>query len=378
MISDFEDQIVLKKVAIIQDYIPEYRRAFFAALYTLGIGDNICYTIYSSDPLGQDYDGSFRAKHLANRKTDLGRVLRWHTNLDELLTSDLVILEQALHNPLLIWKFLMIRPHNMKTYLWGHGGYWTRKNSWLQEKLLWYVVRKADHFFAYTEGGLENLSKHRYPVNKITVLRNSVDTKRILSDIRDLSSSEHKDWLRKHNVQSSRLGCFIGEFRAEKDISFLISALEKIRIQIPDFEFIFFGGEKGKSQIHTALKEHSWITYGGIADSKVKANLYRSAMVILNPGRVGLIAVDSMAMGVPIVTRKLKATHAPEIEYLKHPASILISENDLDSYVIQVVSLLNNPEIKNKMSVKLSELALTLSTENMAKKFHSAIMAENE
>jgi hypothetical protein len=42
------------------------------------------------------------------------------------------------------------------------------------------------------------------------------------------------------------------------------------------------------------------------------------------------------------------------------------------------VSLLNNPEIKNKMSVKLSELALTLSTENMAKKFHSAIMAENE
>jgi hypothetical protein len=67
MISDFEDQIVLKKVAIIQDYIPEYRRAFFAALYTLGIGDNICYTIYSSDPLGQDYDGSFRAKHLANR-----------------------------------------------------------------------------------------------------------------------------------------------------------------------------------------------------------------------------------------------------------------------------------------------------------------------
>jgi hypothetical protein len=37
----------------------------------------------------------------------------------------------------------------------------------------------------------------------------------------------------------------------------------------------------------------------------------------------------------------------------------------------------SDSEIK-KMSVKLSELALTLSTENMAKKFHSAIMAENE
>jgi hypothetical protein len=30
------------------------------------------------------------------------------------------------------------------------------------------------------------------------------------------------------------------------------------------------------------------------------------------------------------------------------------------------------------MSVKLSELALTLSAEDMAKKFHSAVMAKNE
>jgi hypothetical protein len=38
----------------------------------------------------------------------------------------------------------------------------------------------------------------------------------------------------------------------------------------------------------------------------------------------------------------------------------------------------SDSEIINKMSVKLSELALTLSNEDMAKKFHSAIMAENE
>ena len=375
MIGNSKEQILLKEVSIIQDCIPKYRWAFFEALYSIGIKENICYTVYSSDPIDSNFAGSFKAVHIANRKIKLGRLTRWHTNLDELLKSDLVILEQALHNPMLLWRFLLRGPHLVKTYLWGHGGYWTRRNNWLQEKILWYVIRKADHFLAYTDGGREILRKNGYPVDKITVLRNSIDTQRILNEIKELSPKEHSEWLRKHNLHSLHLGCFIGEFRSEKDLPFLISALVKIRSHISDFEFIFFGGEMGRSQIERSLREYSWITYGGFADSKVKAHLSRAGAVILNPGRVGLIAVDSMAMGAPIVTRNLKDSHAPEFEYLNHPESILVTEDNLDAYVIQSVSLFNNSEVKKQMSITLSQLALTFSAEDMAQNFHSAVRA---
>ena len=375
MIRNTGDQVSVQKVAIVQDCIPGYRWAFFEELYSMGLRENISYTVYTSDPVESSVNELFKAVHIVNRKIKLGRTTRWHTELEELQRSDLVILEQALHNPLLLWKFLLRRPHNITTYLWGHGGYWTRRNNWLQEKILWYVIRRADHFLAYTDGGMEILRAHRYPINKVTVLRNSVDTKSISNDIKGLTPAKHNEWLLEHDLHSSHIGCFIGEFRAEKDLPFLISALVRIRSRVSDFEFIFFGGEMGLSQIETALKKYSWVKYGGVADSKIKAHLSYAGAIILNPGRVGLIAVDSMAMGAPIVTRKLVDTHAPEFEYLEHPCSILIAENDLDSYVTQSVSLLNNPQVKKQMSENLIDLASTFSAEEMARNFHLAVKA---
>lgn len=375
MIRHTEDQVLIQRVAIFQDGIPRYRWAFFEALYSMGLNENISYVVYSAKPVEGNVDEFFQVVHISNRVINLGRLTRWHTKLDESQTPDIVILEQALHNPLLLWRFLLRRPHNITTYLWGHGGYWTRRNNWLQEKVLWYVIRRADHFLAYTDGGMEILRAHRYPIDRITVLSNSVDTKRIMNDTKDLTSVKHSEWLYKHDIHSSHIGCFIGEFTAAKDLPFLISALVQIRSRISDFEFIFFGGEAGLSQIETALKEYPWIKYGGVADSKIKAHLSHAGAVILNPGRVGLIAVDSMAMGAPIVTRKLKDIHAPEFEYLEHPHSILIAENDLDSYVTQSVALLNNPQVKKQMSETLIDLASTFSAEEMARNFHIAVKA---
>jgi glycosyltransferase involved in cell wall biosynthesis len=253
MAPDLEDQTLVHKVGIVQDCIPRYRWAFFEALYSMGIKENISYVVYSSDPVESDVCEYFKAVHIANREIKLGRITRWHTKLDDLESSDLIVLEQALHNPLLLWKFLLRHPRSVTTFLWGHGGYWTRRNNWLQERVLWYVIRKADHFLAYTDGGMEILRTHSYPIDKITVLRNSIDTQRILKDIKDLSGPEHREWLNKCNISSSHLGCFIGEFRAEKDLPFLILALVQIRSQVSDFEFIYFGGENWISQIEPAL-----------------------------------------------------------------------------------------------------------------------------
>ena len=43
--------------------------------------------------------------------------------------------------------------------------------------------------------------------------------------------------------------------------------------------------------------------------------------LLLNPGRVGLVAVDALALGLPVLTTGA-ARHAPEIEYLREGADL--------------------------------------------------------
>jgi glycosyltransferase involved in cell wall biosynthesis len=220
---------------------------------------------------------------------------------------------------------------------------------------------------------IKRLYENRNNIRKKNLTENIEVWRFILDNIEDLSPEDHTVWLRENDINSTKLGCFIGELKIEKDLPFLIEAVSRIRAQINDFEFIIFCGESGKSQIELIIKEHPWIKFGGYADSKVKAHLSRAGAVILNPGRVGLIAVDSIAMGAPIVTRKLKNTHAPEIEYLEHPRSILIANPDMESFVDQSMLLLGNSEVKEPMKIALRELVSRYSAKEMAQNFHSGV-----
>ena len=56
MIRHTENQVLAQKVAIVQDCIPRYRWAFFEALYSMGLQENISYVVYTSDPIEGNVD----------------------------------------------------------------------------------------------------------------------------------------------------------------------------------------------------------------------------------------------------------------------------------------------------------------------------------
>ena len=68
--------------------------------------------------------------------------------------------------------------------------------------------------------------------------------------------------------------------------------------------------------------------YSGPAE---KALIMRIAQALLNPGRIGLIAVDSLAVGVPILATDWKF-HAPEYDYLTPGRDVVESENTVDAF----------------------------------------------
>jgi len=363
-----------KTVAIIQDRIPQYRVPFFTRLSLVGSEDNVDYKVYTSDLDPFEQKNVFLQASLKNMRLRFPRNLYFHYQLDEIAKSDIVIIEQALHNPILLARLILDSKFKRKTLFWGHGGYWTKKNSALQNKILWFFVRRVSHFLVYTYGGAIRLIENGLPLDRITVLQNSIDSAAILGQIEVTGASDHSEWMKSNGLGSSNLGCFIGEFKKEKKLQFLFDAVRAIKLEVPDFQFVYFGYGDGLDSFKDLCKEHGWMIFGGVANELEKAQLSLAGAIILNPGRVGLIAVESIAMSCPMVTCRLNDQHAPEIEYLSEPSTIMMTEYDVTAYANAVVQLLNNPESKKAMSQSLKELQPLYTVDVMANNFHSAVM----
>ena len=91
------------------------------------------------------------------------------------------------------------------------------------------------------------------------------------------------------------------------------------------------------------------------------------------PGRVGLIAVDSLTMQLPIVTTSWP-WHAPEIEYLTPGENSLVCEDNVEVYSAEVVKLLKNEELLASMKKYCAVESKKYTTENMALNFHEGVL----
>ena len=69
----------------------------------------------------------------------------------------------------------------------------------------------------------------------------------------------------------------------------------------------------------------------GRVNGKTKATVLASADAIVNPGRIGLVAVDALAAGIPVLTTQYRF-HAPEAEYLSEGQTMYSSADDPVSY----------------------------------------------
>jgi len=94
---------------------------------------------------------------------------------------------------------------------------------------------------------------------------------------------------------------------------------------------------------------------------------------MLIPGRVGLVAVDSFEMGLPIVTTDWPL-HAPEFEYLSNNRNSIISQDSLNDYVANVIDVLNDKERMHELRANCFEDARKYSIEQMVSNFHAGVL----
>lgn len=129
---------------------------------------------------------------------------------------------------------------------------------------------------------------------------------------------------------------YLGSVDESKNLEVLWNATQQIFDAHPHFLLIVAGS--GASLI----PDRPWIIPVGRVSDREKFVLAKHCQVILNPGRVGLVALDSIALGLPLVTTNWNF-HGPEIEYLNGVATISFRNTAL-SFATTVAELISNPK----------------------------------
>lgn len=370
------------RVAIIHPWLPQYRKEFFERLCELAKIENIELDIYygSTPPewtarndtlLATEYT-ELPTKHymIGGRSFALKDTREYRKNGPYHLT----ILEQAIRN-LETYRILMSPSSRRRVAFWGHGRNYTVQRSRPEELLKRYVTHRGKWFFGYTSGGVKAVVSEGFPADCTTVVYNSIDTRSLSAEVSSVSSSEIAELREKCGIQpGARVGLYLGGIDRAKRVDFLIDSAKSIRDRIQDFTLIVAGDGDQRSEVEAAAGEQSGIVFVGPVFGPDKAKYLRMVDLLLIPGRVGLVAVDSAAAGVPVVTTDWPF-HAPEFEYLTNNRDCVVSENTEDAYVQAVVETLLNSEVLEELKSNCLALARDLSTERMATQFMGGILS---
>lgn len=340
-------------VAIVQRILPHYRAAFFASLHERLKDYGIALTLY----YGQERVGTVPRSialdvpwsvRLNNRYLSIGDTeLIWQPCLLRLQRFDMIVVEQA--NRLLINHLLQLKRRwsNQKLAYWGHGrNLQAGQQKNVREKFKQWRTCDVDWWFAYTELTRVHLVEGGFPSERITTVNNTID----ISGLRKALAACKSDAVLRIKAElaigGGPVGLYCGGLYADKRIDFLLDAVRVVQAVIPDFHMIVVGEGPESDRIAAASKSADWIHYVGPVYGDDRAPFLKLSDILLMPGAVGLVVIDSFVAETPLVTTRIN-THGPEIAYLKSGENGVMSEDSLADYADAVIATLTGDTLPN-------------------------------
>lgn len=262
------------------------------------------------------------------------------------------------------------KPARPKIAFFGHGrNYQSRRPRGYRERFKEAYSKKADWFFAYTDGGAQHLGEIGFPRAHITSVQNAIDMRQYLMRAGEISPDQLCAFRAEKLFGSSNVGAFIGRFYKAKRLGFLIAAATIIRRQIPDFQLVLIGDGAEKYKLKKASAGLSWVHFVKGDDQNENALYLAAASLQLAPGLVGLNILDGFAFGLPMVTCA-NGQHSPEIEYLRpNENGLIVTASTPDEYANEIVALLRSPLERTRLSENAKASAYLYSQELMAERF---------
>jgi glycosyltransferase involved in cell wall biosynthesis len=333
------------RVAVIQPWLPQYRREFYERVHAKALSRGIDVDIYygAAPPEWRAREDTITLENATELPTRFIRIGRKHfiwkstKALRQGKSHDLYIVEQAVRN---LETYGLLRHQRVTPVaFWGHGRTYTIEVGPLQERLKGWVTSKGAWFFGYTKGGVDAVVARGFPIERTTVLQNTIDASGLKVAVEGVEPDVRKAFIANHGL-TDKTAIYIGGLDEMKRIPFLLEAAEIAHSIDPDFRLLVAGSGSSRQLVEAAAAASAFVVYIGPVFGVEKALALSVAQVMANPGRVGLAAVDSFAAGTPIVTTDWP-WHAPEFEYLVDDQNAVITADTVSDYAQGLVGLLN-------------------------------------
>jgi L-malate glycosyltransferase len=371
-----------KKVAIVFTYVHQYRADFYSRLKKelnkRGVEFILIYGQPSKvDALKGDMVDIPWGNKIKNYIFPLWKKeLYWQPVFPFIKDVDLVIVEPG--SRLLVNYLLLIRSFmsSHKLAFWGFGLHFhTSKAIPISEWVKRVVTKRVHWYFAYTDRVVDIVHNMGFPVDRITVVNNSIDTKNLIEALEHITDKELVEFKHRLGLKGDHVGLYIGAMYKEKKLEFLLDSCKLIRQRVPDFEMLIIGAGPDANLVKAAESENPWIHYLGPKFKEEKVPFFAISKLVLLPGSVGLAILDSFSLGVPIVTTQ-NPDQAPELDYLIDGVNgVLVKDNISPSHYAQVVSDLITNDNKLSHFVKgCRDSAKKYTIENMVSKFTEGVM----
>ena len=303
----------------------------------------------------------------------------WQSVLRLSRKYDLIVVQQEIKyaaNPVLQ---LLAGLRKQRIAYWGHGRNFQAENpNSLPERCKNWLSIRVDWWFAYNRLSADSVREIGFPTDCITEVMNSIDTDQLRA-VKNETGPEALDQLKARlGINSSNVAVYTGGLYRLKRLEFLMEAAVAIRKRIPDFHFLVIGSGPDESIVKNAAKRYPWIHPLGAKRDHEKVAYWMISKLHLMPGLVGLAVLDSLVLGVPLITTA-DAAHSPEIDYLESGSNglMLPAGTDPQAYANAVADLLEN-EIRlmamAQQAVKDSEqYSLARMAANFAEGIHAAL-----
>lgn len=333
-----------QRVAIVQSYIPQYRVPFFDGLVRRLADSAIDCVVVA----GQQRQWASARGHpevaknwlrQAGDQTEIAvgstgpRFCGYGTDR-HWRDCDGVVLTHRGTNVDLSLELLKKKFTRRRIGVWGHLSRSVKAPNPLDLGVERWQMRRSDHIFAYTQEGANIAVERGVSPRKVTAVMNSVDISGTVLAYADLDDADIDRFSTQHSLVPGKTFGYIGGLDAQKRVDFLVEFLDHMWQTDRDVKVLIAGRGNQEGLLSSAAERGQAIMlgYGGPTE---KALISRVSQAIVNPGRIGLVAVDCLATGIPILTTDWDF-HAPEFDYLTPGLDVFTSTNDVSAFATLV------------------------------------------
>lgn len=340
----------MSRVDIVQQYVPRYRVPFFEGLVHKLAEEGVECRVLAGQPSGaQRHRGDaavadwivqvpYREASLGGRSLKFGGVGRHLRGADAVVVGHIgtswdtnrAVLDAAMGR--------------IRVGLWGHIKSYVNQANPLDAAVERWQLRHAHHVFAYTPGGEVFAAKCGVPRTGITTVMNTVPTDQLVHARDSLTPADVDQFRAQHGLSDGPVLGYIGALDQSKKVDLLAAALDVLWREDPSVRVLVAGRGVLEGMLAPAA-ERGQVLMLGYADADLKARVAAVSRAILNPGRIGLVAVDALVLGRPILTTRYPF-HAPEVEYLRDGQSILVSEMIPEAFAHLALKAAHRPVVE--------------------------------